>query len=194
MTDKKNLDLLRKIAKLAREGVGGEKTAAQSRLKKLCEKHGLDYERTLNQLILEEYEIDTKAEGLPMDVVLGVFARYGIPEGWDGHYSRSGTRWLYVKTTKDLYDKAMAMLPSVRVRFEREEEKMKIRHRQEKKLFNSAFKDRTKLYYPHEFKRDDSEDLANSLTKQEIDELRARMEMAQRMDSKPLDEVAGLLE
>lgn len=193
---KQNLDLLRKVAALARDGIGGEKEAAQAKLKKLCDKYGLDYEQTLRSLILEQYEIDVASYKLPLEVVLYAFCKYGMPEGWDGTYSHRGTRWLYLETTKELFEKAKNMIPSIRARYEKELREMKKRHKIEKKVFPGAFRDRNALYYPYKIKQKEkgAEDLAEKMTEKEKEELRIRIRMAADMDAEPIENIAGLIE
>ncbi len=64
-----NKDVMRKLSKilaLAERGIGGEKTNAQSALKKMLEKHGLSLEDIINKdeedLTVEKYRYNLKQE------------------------------------------------------------------------------------------------------------------------------------
>lgn len=92
---------LGKIVALAKNGIGGEKTAAMKVLKSLCKKYDLVLDDVLNDIGIEEFSFEIKKG--QRKLAIQVIARYAYTQKGDSvGFTRSGTR-VFFKTTKEKY-------------------------------------------------------------------------------------------
>lgn len=97
----KEKERLGKIVALAKNGIGGEKTAAMKVLKQLCKKYELHLDDVLNDIGLEDFHFDIKK--WQAQLAVQIIARYAYTKkGEPVGFNRFRTR-VFFKTTKEKY-------------------------------------------------------------------------------------------
>ena len=101
MTEKLDKEYLGKIVALAKGGVGGEKETAIRLVKKLCDKHFLNFDEVMNDKGVGKFYLDFKRG--ERQLAVQIICRYAHMALDDSMYgSRDGLR-IYFETTKEKY-------------------------------------------------------------------------------------------
>ena len=135
----KQSEKIGKLVALAKNGIDGEKQAAIEILKKLCEKHDLNFDDVMseNEEILE-YELEYKAGQFKL--ARGVIIRYGVININDEYRYNKFSRTIYFSTTKQRFLETIHAYSILSRQYEKEK-------RETLKAFFKAFQYVNDLYY-----------------------------------------------
>lgn len=93
-------DKLLKIVALARQGIGGEKTAAIRLVKRICEKQGLDFDDVMRATDYREYDLHIATRNnLEVEIMAQVMFKFALSDEHPGlQYNRRAKIFFYTCT------------------------------------------------------------------------------------------------
>ncbi|RLI72260.1 MAG: hypothetical protein DRP02_02280 [Candidatus Gerdarchaeota archaeon] len=129
--------IIPKIVALAKNGVGGEKTAAILKLKQLCEKHDLDFDEVMSETEgkIEKFFIKYKNKQ-EWRIGVQVICRYAHQSMNQNIWGSKSEKELYFETTKQKFVDTLVAMETLKKAF-----------KEEQKLFLDAFIKKHNLYY-----------------------------------------------
>jgi len=194
--DKINDKLLKVIA-LAKQGVGGEKTAAIATVKRICQTHGLDYDEVMgaaDHAQVREYVLDIKWRNkLEEDMLAQVCLKFACtPEHPDLFYNTYRKVYIY-NTTAAKHLETINAASVYLHQFRKERKKLE-------QAILGAFCQKHRLYpteatynarHPEDAKRIGDGKLDVDAEFKKIEEARRRMALAEGMDDVSLHKSIG---
>lgn len=92
-------DKMLKVVALAKQGVGGERDAAIATLKRLCKRHGLNFDDVMNKSDVREYVLDLPYRNKDeSDILAQVCFKFALFDGGSLHYNEVRKVFIYETT------------------------------------------------------------------------------------------------
>lgn len=189
MPDHDDIDKERlgKIVALAKRGEGGERTNAERMVRRLCDKHGLNFDDVMHGIEVQEHRLEYRRGD--EDLAAYVFWKYGAMTREDALHVKVSRRghYLIVRTTLDRFLETLNAYGVLSRHY-------RIEKKRAADSFDDAFRMKHKLYYEPKAgeptKNDDREKTLEELE----DELKRGLlagAMAARMDDAKIHKTLG---
>lgn len=193
-------DRLLKVIALAKQGVGGEKTAAIATVKRICQTHGLDYDEVMGAAEtaqIREYTLDLKWRNkTELDMLAQVCLKFACTPEHPDLFQNTYRKTLFYNTTAAKHLETINAASVYLHQFRKERKKIE-------EALLGAFCQKHSLYpteatyaarHPEEYAKrigDGDEKLDVDAEFKKIEEARRRMALAEGMDDVSLHKSIG---